>query len=162
MRTQMIASSVPPILWSAAEFARHRRVDAFSILVLAGIAFSLLALFGGGGARFLQLREDLVTGAIGLVFLVSLAIRRPLIFYLARATMLRNSADEAGAADRRIPARGLDPRHACLAAAGTLERQPVDRHATATGRRDSQRQTVRDAPLPASLKVSKDQRQATG
>ncbi|HVN01678.1 MAG TPA: VC0807 family protein, partial [Caulobacteraceae bacterium] len=43
----------------------------------------------------LQLRENLVTGAIGLVFLVSAAIRRPLIFYLARATMLRNSADEA-------------------------------------------------------------------
>ena len=91
----LIASSVPPVLWSAVEFARHRRVDALSILVLAGIVFSLLALLGSGGARFLQLRENLVTGAIGLVFLVSLAIRRPLIFYLARATMLRNSADEA-------------------------------------------------------------------
>src|SRR5580658_3603217 len=87
----LIASSAPPILWSAIEFARHRRVDALSILVLSGIVFSLLALLGGGGARFLQLRENLVTGAIGLVFLISLAVRRPLIFYLARATMLRNS-----------------------------------------------------------------------
>jgi hypothetical protein len=91
----LIASAVPPVVWSAAEFVRHRRVDALSILVLAGIVFSLVALFGGGGAKFLQLRENLVTGAIGLVFLVSAAIRRPLIFYLARATMLRNSPDEA-------------------------------------------------------------------
>ena len=91
----LIASAVPPVLWSAVEFVRRRRVDALSILVLTGIVFSILALFGGGGAKFLQLRENLVTGAIGLVFLVSAAIRRPLIFYLARATMLRNSADEA-------------------------------------------------------------------
>ena len=97
----LIASAVPPVVWSAVEFARHRRVDALSILVLSGIVFSLLALFGGGGAKFLQLRENLVTGAIGLVFLVSAAIRRPLIFYLARATMLRNSPDEAASFDQR-------------------------------------------------------------
>jgi len=91
----LIASAVPPILWSGLEFARRRRVDALSILVLAGIAFSLLALVGGGGARFLQLRENLVTGAIGLLFLGSVVVRRPMMFYLARATMMRNSAAEA-------------------------------------------------------------------
>jgi len=91
----LIASAAPPIVWSGIEFARRRRVDALSILVVAGIAFSLIALLGGGGAKFLQLRENLVTGAIGLIFLCSAVIRRPLIFYLARATMLRNSPDEA-------------------------------------------------------------------
>ena len=96
----LIASSAPPVGWSVLEFLRHRRVDALSILILTGIAFSLLALLGGGGAKFLQLRENLVTGAIGLLFLGSLAIRRPLIFYLARATMLRNSEAEAGTFDQ--------------------------------------------------------------
>jgi hypothetical protein len=96
----LIASAVPPILWSGLEFARRRRVDALSLLVLAGIAFSLLALFGGGGAKFLQLRENLVTGAIGLIFLGSAIIRRPLIFYLARATMLRTSPSEAAELER--------------------------------------------------------------
>lgn len=90
----LIASSAPPILWSLVEFARHRRVDAISLLVLSGIAFSLLALLGGGGARFLQLRENLVTGAIGLVFLGSAAIRRPMFYYLARAGMARNPTAE--------------------------------------------------------------------
>ncbi|MFI4936200.1 MAG: VC0807 family protein [Caulobacterales bacterium] len=96
----LIASSVPPIAWSALEFLRHRRVDALSILVLSGIAFSLLAVLGGGGAKWLQLRENLVTGAIGLVFLASAAIGRPLIFYLARATMLRTSPSEAASFDQ--------------------------------------------------------------
>ncbi|QDZ09100.1 hypothetical protein FPZ24_07685 [Sphingomonas panacisoli] len=91
----LIASSVPPILWSLVEFARHRRVDAVSILVLAGIVLSLLAMVGGGGVKFLQLREKLVTGVIGLVFLGSALIGRPLIYELARASMLRRSKDEA-------------------------------------------------------------------
>jgi fatty acid desaturase len=37
----------------------------------------------------------LVTGLIGLVFLGSALIRRPLIYELARATMMRRSKDEA-------------------------------------------------------------------
>jgi hypothetical protein len=90
----LIASSGPPIVWSVIEFARKRRVDALSILVLAGIALSLLAFFGGGSAKFLQLREKLVTVTIALVFLGSAAIGRPIIYQLARATIMRRSPDE--------------------------------------------------------------------
>ncbi len=91
----LLASSAPPIAWSLVEFARHRRLDALSMLVLAGIALSLLAMLGGGGIKFLQLREKLVTVVIGLVFLGSALIGKPLIYELARATMRRRSEDEA-------------------------------------------------------------------
>jgi len=90
----LMASSGPPIAWSLIEFARKRRVDALSILVLTGIALSLLAFLGGGSARFLQLREKLVTVTIGLVFLGSAAIGKPLIYQLARATIMRRSPHE--------------------------------------------------------------------
>jgi intracellular septation protein A len=93
----LLLSSAPPIAWSLVEFARHRRVDALSVLVVAGIVLSLLAMIGGGGAKFLQLRENLVTGIIALVFLGSAAIGKPLIYQLARASMMRKSADEAQA-----------------------------------------------------------------
>ena len=63
----LIASSVPPILWSLFQFIKSRRIDALSLLIITGIALSILALLGGGGARFLQLRENLVTGVIGVV-----------------------------------------------------------------------------------------------
>jgi hypothetical protein len=91
----LLASSAPPILWSLIEFARHRRLDALSVLVVSGIALSLLAMLGSGGARFLQLREKLVTGVIGLVFVGSALIGKPLVYELARASMRRKSEDEA-------------------------------------------------------------------
>lgn len=93
----LLLSSAPPIAWSLIEFARHRRADAVSMLVLAGIALSLLAMLGGGGAKFLQLRENLVTGVIALIFLGSAAIGKPLIYELARANMRRKSEGEAQA-----------------------------------------------------------------
>lgn len=52
-------------------------------------------MLGGGGVRFLQLREKLVTAVIGLVFVGSAAIGKPLVFELARATKRRKSEDEA-------------------------------------------------------------------
>lgn len=91
----LLASSAPPILWSLVEFSRRRRLDAVSLLVVGGIALSLLAMAGGGGVRFLQLREKLVTGVIGLVFVGSAVIGKPLIYELARSSMRRKSEDEA-------------------------------------------------------------------
>lgn len=85
----MLAASAPPLAWSIFEFARHRRIDALSLLALAGIVLSLIAFFGGGGVRFLQLRERLVTALIGMVFLTSAVIGKPLIYQLAKARMRR-------------------------------------------------------------------------
>jgi len=91
----LLASSAPPLLWSLATFARKRRVDVLSVFVLAGIALSLVAFLGGGSVRFLQLRENLVSAAFGLAFLISAAIGKPLIYELARATARRKSTAEA-------------------------------------------------------------------
>jgi hypothetical protein len=93
----LLASMAPPMLWSLVEFARTRRVDALSVLVLVGIGLSLLAAFGGGDARLLQLRENVPTAIIGLAFLCSAAIGRPLIYLLAHAALARKSPEEFAA-----------------------------------------------------------------
>lgn len=87
----LMASSAPPLAWSIFEFARHRRIDALSLLVLAGIVLSLVAFIGGGGVRFLQLRERLVTALIGMAFLASAAIGKPLIYQLSKARIRRGA-----------------------------------------------------------------------
>jgi hypothetical protein len=101
----LMASAIPPVLWSLLEFARKRRVDAMSLMVLLGVGLSILAVLGGGSARFLQLRENLVTAVVGLVFLGSAMIGRPLIYELAKAGEARKSAAEAEefAAKRDLP-----------------------------------------------------------
>ena len=97
----LLASSLPPLLWSLTGFILRRRLDAVSLLVMAGIALSLLAMLGGGSARFLQLRENLVTAVIGLAFLGSAAIGRPLIYQLARAGLSRKSPGELAGFEAR-------------------------------------------------------------
>ena len=90
----LLASSAPPILWSLVSL----RATGGGRAVGAGggrIALSLLAMLGGGGIRFLQLREKLVTGVIGLVFLGSALAGKPLVYELARASMRRKSEREA-------------------------------------------------------------------
>jgi hypothetical protein len=89
----LIAASAPPILWGIIQFIRVRKVDAISVLVLSGVVLSLLAFAGGGGVKFLQLRENMVTGLVGLIFLGSAAIGKPLIYQLARAGVRRRAAD---------------------------------------------------------------------
>lgn len=91
----LMASSAPPVLWSILEFLRNRRIDALSLLVLAGIAGSLFAFIGSGSVRLLQLRENLVTVLFGVVFLGSAAIGRPVIYHIARAAFARNNSAEA-------------------------------------------------------------------
>jgi intracellular septation protein A len=91
----LLVSMAPPLLFSIVEFARKRRIDAISIFVILGIVLSLLAFIGGGSAKFLQLRENLVTGLIAIVFLGSTAVGRPLIYEFTRASMRRQSAEKA-------------------------------------------------------------------
>jgi hypothetical protein len=92
----LMAASAPPLVCGILEFARRRRVDALSLMALAGIALSLIAFIGGGGVRFLQLREQLVGAVVGLVFLGSAAIGKPLIYQLARARIRRGAAGQVG------------------------------------------------------------------
>jgi hypothetical protein len=89
----LAASAAPPILWSAYELARFRKLDALSLLVLGSIVLSLMALAFGGSPRLLMVRENLFSLPIGAAFLASTFMARPLIYYMARATFARESPD---------------------------------------------------------------------
>ena len=103
----LLASSAPPILWSLIEFARHRRVDAISVMVIGGIVLSLLAYLGGGSVHVLQLRERMITALIGAAFLISAAIGRPVIYLLAHASLKRQGSAQAEAFEARREDKGF-------------------------------------------------------
>ncbi len=73
----IIATAVAPTVWSLAQFARSRKLDAMPVLVLSWIALSLLVLVLGGSPKVLLFRETLITGLGGLVLIGSAMIGRP-------------------------------------------------------------------------------------
>ena len=91
----LIGSATPPLLWSVVELARTRRLDAVSTVVIAGILLTVLATAFGGSPKLLQIRENAVTGLVGLVFLATLPLERPLIYHLAVATFARQGPEAA-------------------------------------------------------------------
>lgn len=91
----LLASAAPLVAWMIWDLMRHRHFDALSAIVLIGIMLSLAALPFTTGPNAKAMEQPMVSGMIGLAFLVSLALPRPLVFYLARSTMARESLDSA-------------------------------------------------------------------
>jgi len=85
---------------------RHREVDPVALLVLLGIATSMLALVTGGDPRLLLIRESFFTGAFGIACLVSLTFPRPIMFYFGRYFMAGKDPQKRATFD----ARWQDPR----------------------------------------------------
>ena len=88
----ILGSSFPAVL-EVVSYVRHRRFDPVSTLNLAALAVSAVIATLGGSARFILVRESLVTGAIGAGFLVSLLFRKPAQFYLGRQFVTGNLPD---------------------------------------------------------------------
>ncbi|WP_144139416.1 VC0807 family protein [Paraburkholderia sp. BCC1884] len=102
----LIASALPLIAWMSWDLLKHRHFDALSAIVLVGIVLSLLAMAADGDTRMRSLESPMVSGMVGVSFLVSLLLPRPLVFYLARSTMSRedpHSADLFGKHWRERP-----------------------------------------------------------
>ncbi len=77
--------AVFPLIGIALGFARTRKLDAISAISLASIVVGLAGGLLLHSAEFLLVKDSLVTGTIGLVFLGSLLAERPLIFTIGRS-----------------------------------------------------------------------------
>jgi len=90
--TALVCAAAPPMLENLWSLVRRHRLDLLAMVVLGGISLGLVMIALGGSPRLLLVRESLISGIVGLVFLASLAFRRPLIFHLGRELM---AGDEA-------------------------------------------------------------------
>jgi hypothetical protein len=85
----LAASALPLIAWMTVDLLRYHHFDGLSALVLAGVLPALAASLVFSDARLLLIEDPMVSGFIGITFLASLALRKPIVFYLARSTMSR-------------------------------------------------------------------------
>ena len=77
-------SMLPPALNNLWTLARKRHLDAMGMVVIAGLVAGLGLVMLGGSPRLLLVRDSYITGTIGLAFLGSLLLRRPLLFFVVR------------------------------------------------------------------------------
>lgn len=72
-----------PLLDNIITFARHRRFDVFGLFMLSSLVLSIGIVLLGGDKKFILVKESLLTGFIGLGFLASLLLPRPIMFYFS-------------------------------------------------------------------------------
>lgn len=80
----LILSGIWPLVEIAVTVARQRHVDEFSVFVLIGIVVAVVTAVFSDSARAVFLKDSLTSGLIGLAFLATLVVGRPLTFYLGR------------------------------------------------------------------------------
>jgi hypothetical protein len=93
------AALLPLLGWLLWDLARHGHFDAMTAVVLVGTALSFVTVLVTSDVRERLVEEPLVSGMIGVVFLVSLLTRRPIVYYLGRSTMARESVARAAEFD---------------------------------------------------------------
>ncbi|MBP0590034.1 hypothetical protein J8I87_09925 [Paraburkholderia sp. LEh10] len=92
----LAASAAPLVAWIAWDLYHSRHFDALSAIVLAGILPLLAWALIDQHAPRRALEDPMVSGVIGITFLLSLLLRKPMIYYLARSTASRESRESVG------------------------------------------------------------------
>ena len=85
--SSLAMATVVPLLWVVGNWAWRRRLEVIPGIALFGIVIGLIGVVVLHGSELvLKMRESLITGVFGLVFLISLAVsERPVIFHIGRA-----------------------------------------------------------------------------
>jgi hypothetical protein len=77
-------SAIFPIVGIARGYVRAKRLDVIGLISLVFIVLGVAASLISGDPRFILIKESLLTGAFGVVCLVTLLMPRPLMFYFGR------------------------------------------------------------------------------
>lgn len=81
--TSLITATCVPLLYNLYSLLKVKKLDAFAMFMLIGFTLGILALFLGGDERIILLRESFVTGIMGILFLATLLLPKPIIYYFA-------------------------------------------------------------------------------
>jgi hypothetical protein len=77
-------ATMVPLIDNLVHLIKHRKFDAFGSLMLFTFVLTLVLVALGGSEKILLIRESMITGSVGLIFLGSLFFHRPLMFHLAK------------------------------------------------------------------------------
>jgi hypothetical protein len=96
----LMIAGAPAAGWVLIEWARKRRMDPIGLIVLFGFVAGIVASVALGGSAFvLKVRDSAFTAMFGVACLISLAWRRPVMFFIGRALSAGNDPDKVRAFD---------------------------------------------------------------
>lgn len=91
----LAVTAIPPLLYSGYAWARTRSIDPISATALVTLAASMLLALLVHDPRLLMLRDSYLTGAFGLLCLLSLLSRRPVAYYVYRWMFVHTPEQQA-------------------------------------------------------------------
>ena len=90
--TALIAGAAIPAAYTVGVFLWRRRLDPIGVIALACFGIGLLLVIATSGNELVfKLREEIWTGPLGLAFLISAAVRRPLLPVALQFATRRNA-----------------------------------------------------------------------
>jgi hypothetical protein len=92
----LLLATLVPLLDNLYHIVRHRKADAFGLFMLTAFVLSLLAFLLGGNEKLILMRESLVTGILGLIFIGSLFYSKPLIYHFAIRFSSNDESEQKG------------------------------------------------------------------
>jgi hypothetical protein len=92
----LLIATLVPLLDNLYHIIKHRKADAFGLFMLTGFILSLLAFILGGSEKLILMRESLVTGILGLIFIGSLFYSKPLIYHFALRFSAKDDSEQKG------------------------------------------------------------------
>ncbi|MFJ9460143.1 VC0807 family protein [Kitasatospora sp. NPDC101447] len=83
--TAILLSGLGPVIDTLIYLVWHRRIDEFAVVSLVFVALTLVvALIGPQDPKMLLAKDSFVSGLLGVLYLVSLAAPKPIMFYFGR------------------------------------------------------------------------------
>ncbi len=83
-----VAALTISALWPAAElvliYALHHRIDEFGVIALVYVGLTVATSVSFNSAHLVIIKDSALTGVVGIISLASLALSRPLMFYIGR------------------------------------------------------------------------------
>jgi hypothetical protein len=76
--TALLIAAAIPVAWTAGKLVVRRRLDPVGLLSVAGCAIGILMLAVTGSGFAFKIHGAVLSGALGVVCLASMAIRRPI------------------------------------------------------------------------------------
>jgi hypothetical protein len=89
----LVLSGAFPALHVARRLVRAHRIDPIGLIVVLGIGVGAVVSYVSGSEKLTLLRESFFTAAIGLGFLASIVVGKPLMFLIVRRFAARDDEE---------------------------------------------------------------------